>query len=489
MPRRSKPNQESGLRLAAVGQPATDAPRAAAARAVRLGQFYLDWRADRQRYCICWYDAGARTRRRKLTDVGAGPGSDPPIAAQQALAAHFAGHARPAQAQEPAEASVSAILSSYLTEHAAGLRYADKDGLAVAHFTEFLDAERRLGRLPDQVTVRDINGKLVDRFIDAMRQRGNVGETINRKLATVRAALNWAMRNEFITAAPYIKTVPEALCSGPRDLEWSPEQVAAILEAAWAEPGRQHVHLFAITSLSTHARTDAILECDLSEQLREIGDRRLINWLVPGDRLTRKRRSTVPVAPSLWPWLEGRAGKLIMYRALKAEKRWADKNVPEYFERPTYDIGKALSAAIVAAGKAHPSLRLVRPVLDDSGKQALRHFTRPDPATGCVPDPEPLWEPIGGTPNTFRHTCHTYLQTMGVPQAQIDLAAGHVAAEKGSGRNYTHLRPEYLREFLEAVEAYWSNLDTLTRVHRRTQCGPKIISLPTRRAAGDGLTS
>ncbi len=477
--RRSKPAHQPGPRIAAA---VSDEQRAAAARAIRLGPFYLDWRADRQRYCICWYDAGARTRRRKLTHVGAGPGADPPIAAQEALAAHFAAHARPAQAQEPAEASVSAILSSYLTEHCAGLRYADKDALAVAHFTEFLTAERRLGRLPDQVTVRDINGKLVDRFIEAMRARGNVGETINRKLATIRAALNWAMRSEIVTAAPYIKAVPEALCSGPRDLEWSPEQVAAILEAAWAMPERQHVHLFAITSLSTHARTDAILECDLTEQLKVIGERRLISWLVPGDRLTRKRRSTVPVAPSLWPWLDGRTGKLIMYRALLAEKRWADKNVPEYFERPTFDIGKALSAAIVAAGKAHPSLRLVRPVLDHDCNQALRRFTRRDPATGRVPDPEPLWEPAGGTPNTFRHTCHTYLQTMGVPQAQIDLAAGHIAAEKGSGRNYTHLRPEYLREFVEAVESYWSTMDSLTRVHRRTQGGPKIIMLPPRPA-------
>lgn len=482
MPRRSL----SGI--AAAGRVVSDAERAAAARAVRLGPFYLDWRADRQQYIICWYDAGARTRRRKRTGVGPGAGIEVPIAAQQALAAHFAGHAAPAKAQEPAEASVARIMTRYLAEHCANLRYADKDAIAVQHFQEFIADQRKLGRLPDQVTVRDINGRLVDQFIAACQARGNVGETINRKLATIRAALNWAMRNEIVTAAPYIKAVPEALCSGPRDLEWSPEQVAAILEAAWAIPDRQHVHLFAMCSLSTHARTDAILECDLTEQLKVIGDRRLISWLVPGDRLTRKRRSTVPVAPSLWPWLDGRTGKLITYRAEIARRRWADPNVPEYFERPTFDVGRALSAAIVAAGKAHPSLRLVRPVLDETGNQALRRFTRKDPATGRVPDPEPQWEPMGGTPNTFRHTCHTYLQTMGVPQAQIDLAAGHVAAEKGSGRNYTHLRPEYLREFLEAVEVYWSNMDSLTRVHRRTQFGPNIINLPTKRPAAGGAS-
>jgi hypothetical protein len=479
MPRRSEPSPAAGP---PAGPTATDAQRGEAARRVRLGEFYLDWRWDRQRYAICWYDGAARTRRRKLTDIGPGSGPETPIAAQQALAAHFAGHARPAQAQEPAEASVSAIFSRYLTEHCAGLRFADKDALAVQHFEEYLADQRRAGLLPVQITVGNINGRLIDGFVAAMQARGNVGETINRKLATIRAALNWARKNEIITAAPYIKASPESLLSGPRDLEWSPEQVAAILEAAASEPARHHVRDFAMVSLSTHARTDAILECDLAQQLRVVGDRQMINWLVPGDRLTRKRRSTVPVAPTLWQWLEGRTGKLIQYRVPIAERRWKEEGVPEYETRPTWDIGNALARTVVAAGIAHPSLRLVRPMLDESGNQMVRHFTRKDPASGRVPDPQPLWEPIARTPNTFRHTCHTYLQTMGVPQAQIDLAAGHVAAEKGSGRNYTHLRPEYLRELIQAVEAYWSNLDTLTRAHRRTQCGPKIITLPTRPA-------
>src|SRR3546814_3532331 len=68
-----------------------------------------------------------------------------------------------------------------------------------------------------------------------------------------------------------------------------------------------------------------------------------------------------------------------------------------------------------------------------------------------------MWRGLG-SPNTLRHTLHTYLQTVGVPQAQIDAAAGH-GSERGSGRNYTHLRPEYLKDFIEAVEAYWREMD------------------------------
>src|SRR3546814_3831930 len=75
-----------------------------------------------------------------------------------------------------------------------------------------------------------------------------------------------------------------------------------------------------------------------------------------------------------------------------------------------------------------------------------------------------MWRGLG-SPNTLRHTLHTYLQTVGVPQAQIDAAAGH-SSERGSGRNYTHLRPEYLKDFIDAVEAYWREMDRLTKVHR-----------------------
>ncbi len=73
-----------------------------------------------------------------------------------------------------------------------------------------------------------------------------------------------------------------------------------------------------------------------------------------------------------------------------------------------------------------------------------------------------------------------YPHTVGVPQAQIDAAAGHVSDGGGTGKNYTHLRPEYLKGFVAAVEAYWSEMDGLTRVHR-SQVGPKVHDLAERK--------
>ena len=108
---------------------------------------------------------------------------------------------------------------------------------------------------------------------------------------------------------------------------------------------------------------------------------------------------------------------------------------PSYFERECRDIGRAFDACLIEAGLVCQRT---------SGARSLRGL---------------------GSPNTLRHTIHTYLQTRGVPQAQIDAAAGH-SSEIGSGRNYTHLRPEYLRDMIDAVEGYWNEMDQYTSVHR-----------------------
>ncbi|HEX7874145.1 MAG TPA: hypothetical protein VF475_14625 [Sphingobium sp.] len=80
-----------------------------------------------------------------------------------------------------------------------------------------------------------------------------------------------------------------------------------------------------------------------------------------------------------------------------------------------------------------------------------------------------------GTPNSLRHTIITEMHRRGVPEAQIDAAAGHIGEGTGK-RNYRHLRPDYLAQLIDAVESYWSELTRYTTVHLRSQHGPKIIS-------------
>lgn len=144
MARRTSPpdRRQPALTLVAPGTPMLspreiDAERGRRARLVRLEPFYLDWRAERQLYCVAWYDTGARSRRRVITSCGPGEGLDPPIEARQALAAHFAAYARPAAPQVTTEAGVSGILSRYLSEHCSKLRAPQLPAGAAVHLESF----------------------------------------------------------------------------------------------------------------------------------------------------------------------------------------------------------------------------------------------------------------------------------------------------------------------------------------------------------------
>ena len=53
-----------------------------------------------------------------------------------------------------------------------------------------------------------------------------------------------------------------------------------------------------------------------------------------------------------------------------------------------------------------------------------------------------------------------------MPNAQIDTAAGH-STDGGTGDKYNHLRPDYLQEFIAAIEQFWAEVDAFTDVHRR----------------------
>lgn len=360
----------------------------------------------------------------------------------------------------------------WLKEEAAKRARADQYGYAIAHFNRFLGHERSEGLIVGHPLVDHINKDRMLRFIGFRKREGVKGETIHGELTAVRRALKWACDEQIISSIPFIPQVDKEDRSRPKEIEYSIEQVAALLEAAWRRGDRHHVHLFTMIMLSTHARTEATLEL-WSPQIR--------NGLIffnAADRLqTSKKRSIVPVAPTLVPWLAGIDGKVIKYRAQLAQSKWADPEVPEYFERDCFDIGNAFESCLTEAGTDHPSLQLCRPKLDKDGNQAVRILKN----TG---EERPLWEGVG-SPNTLRHTVHTYLQTVGVPQAQIDAAAGH-STEKGSGRNYTHLRPEYLKDFVAAIEAYWAEMLRYTKVHVRSPSGPNVLFFDTGRKAAGG---
>lgn len=431
----------------------------------RLGEFWLEWRTDRGEWAIAWHDRSAGFRRRKSTgcrDRGPGGGARPPEAAQRALADHFAAVDRPVVREQPGAARLSPILARWLTEDAVNRTRAGEYARAVKLFEAFLDVERASGKLTGAATVDDLTPPRIARYIEWRRAKHIAGETIDSELKGVRRGVNWAWKNQYLASVPFIPGVDAKLKSGPKSDEYSVEQLAAILDTGVGKLERLHVLRFAMIMLSAHARVEAVYDL----QAHQIS-RGLIDFNGTRERTT-KRRPIVPVAPTLEPWLTDIEGKVIRYRVPIAATRWADPGVPEWFDRDTYDVGNAWNAMVLEAAQAHPSLGLSAPLLARDGTPHRNREGKPSGRLRGL-----------GSPNTLRHTCHTWLQTVGVPQAQIDEAAGH-STERGSGRNYTHLRPEYLKDFIEGVELLWTELDHLTGAHRRSQSGPKVVPIRPR---------
>lgn len=360
--------------------------------------------------------------------------------------------------------SVAKLMDIWQVEHVAvntedPARYA----ISVQHFLRFFDAERRSGRVRSAVTVADVNKKLVERFIAFRKAEGVGGWTINRDLKALRGSLNHAWKNELIVSAPFIHDVDTKDRAKPRDLVYTPEQVAALLEAAHSDERRQHVFLYIMIAMSTLGRSEAILELDAA-QVRD----GCIHFLAFDRAQTKKRRSIVPICPTLAPWMENLSGKVIVYRTPIAEKNRLPDG-PAYFEKPCYDLGNSFDKCLVLAG-------ISRPVLDDDGQEVWL------PPRGKLGETEPRQKFTGiGTPNTLRHTIITEMHRRGVPEGQIDSAAGHAGDGTGK-RNYRHLRPDYLAELIAGIEAYWAEVTRFTTVHLRSQSGPKVVSMASARA-------
>lgn len=429
---------------------------------IQLGPFWLYYRAERNQWFITWYDDGGsgRGRRtcRKATGVeGLGEGNLPPQDAQDALADHYAAWRKPVE-QTIGEAFVEGLMADWL--EIADEKNADpqRSRDCIAQWLRFFEVERKAGRITRGPVVGDINKALCRRYIawrkaqPGKRRGTNVsGATISRELAALRATLRWAWEDERIASAPFVPDVDHKDKPGPKELIYTPEQVARLLEAARRIEERWHVHLYIMIMLSTHGRGEAVLELDADTQIRD----GLIYFNAPGRAQTKKRRSIVPIAPSLAPWLEGIQGKVIQYRT-----RTKDGDL---VTRPTASIKKAFEACLIEAGICEQEVDEKGTAMWIAPRAKLGESSRRPKMKGI------------GSPNTLRHTIATELHAYGVPEAQIDSAAGH-SGEGTNKKNYRHLRPGYLKELIDGVEAYWDRVGEHTSAHLRSHSDPKVIA-------------
>ncbi len=261
-----------------------------------VGDYWLDRRRDGASPHI-WQIATARgrtvvyrsTRKRELD------------AAKAVLDAHVAS-LRSLGRQEPSEAIVAALLTTYWKERGRKAVNHDQTGRSLRTFLGFLMQD------PAGVVavVTDLTPSLFERFREwrmgphrfdlewfgdsfAYESKGVSGATIQRNINDVRAAIHHAEANMRIPLAPRIRDLDRRWLSPPRERVLTRDELARM---AWYCAHNPDLFRFAALQFATAVRPQAALKFDPCTQYDDA--RGLIDLQPGASPQTRKRNATVP---------------------------------------------------------------------------------------------------------------------------------------------------------------------------------------------------
>jgi integrase len=288
-----------------MGRPKLDTPNYRLAR--RQGRFY-----------VRWWESGAWKR------ISAGTSIE--REAQVFLAQFIAGQGTP---EPPPAPTVEAIVEGYLADRKQAVRHYERLEMAAKPLC------RHLGDLqPDHLTKERIRFYRARRQAeghpvgpaDAQRKKSIADGTLIRELGMLRAALQWAKREKWISGdLPHIE-MPEQ--PPPRDKWLTRDEADRLLASAKAF----HVRVFLSLCLYTAGRGGAIRELTWD---RVDFDGGLINL---GHVSGGKSRAVVPMSDKLRPILmEARQGATCPY-------------VIEYAGQPVHSLKTATRGAARRAG-------------------------------------------------------------------------------------------------------------------------------------------
>lgn len=278
-----------------------------------VGDFWLDKRRDGRSpaiWQIASYDAATRsicyrsTRRRSLEE------------AKGIIHAHVEKD-RARQAQDPADAKVIPLLFLYWEEHGKGVVSPGQIASSIRCFIGFLMQDTEAGL---DLTVAGISPNLFTRFRKwrmgahdyAVPWAGKTykhsspgvrGESVQRNLDDIRAALTHHANNGRLPYSPKVPSVPDELRSAPRDRVLSIEELGAIVGFA---RGDIDMLRFVLLILGTAVRPEAASQFDPRAQWNP--SLRLID-LHPRDwKRTKKVNPVVPAPDGLIPILDAWRG-------------------------------------------------------------------------------------------------------------------------------------------------------------------------------------
>ena len=194
--------------------------------------------------------------------------------AKQRLDQWFIESHRP-QSEPLTEISLAAVVGRYLSEHAA---HTPSAKTALIHASIWLDYWQ-------DAALSELTPPKQREFHAALKSQGKSESYIQRSIATIQAAVNFAWKNGEIAAPVYFLKLPKQ--SGkPMGRPIERAELRALLAASPAE----HLQRYIKTLMATAARPDAVL--DLNSRQIDF-QRGLINLNPAGRQQTKKYRPTV----------------------------------------------------------------------------------------------------------------------------------------------------------------------------------------------------
>lgn len=287
------------------------------------------------------------------------------------------GQARGSGPSRPAEMTIADVLTDYARKHGAETAAPERIGFAMDRLIDWWG----------NLTVDAIRQETCRRY---WRDRGVSDGTVRRELGVLRAAINYAVKDGQLTAAPFVWLPPRP--SGKE--RWlTRSEAAALLWAAKSEPKvRLYLPLFVLLGLYTGARKGAILSLRWT-QVDLVHGR--IDFNQPYRRQTNKRRPIIPIPKGLAWFLR------------KAHQRATCPYVIHRDGKPLRDVKKGFATACRRSG------------LEDV------------------------------TPHTLRHTSGTWMAQKGVDLWQIGGYLGHTHAR--TTELYGHHHPDFLLDARDAL--------------------------------------
>lgn len=284
-----------------------------------------------------------------------------------------------AQATEPVdELTVPQALDWYWDSYAKDLMRPDSADLAMRNLKTFFGST-----LAEQCTISKQQA-----YVDHKREIGYGVESIRRDLSVLSAALRRAVKHNKLDRAPPFLTLTPA---PPRERWLARDEVARLFRRLRRKRSR-HVLLFARLALYTGARTMAILDLTWDRVNFQTG---IIDFNVPGRRITKKRRVAVRMTP-------------VLRRALVATKRRSrSTHVISWAGNRLDRVAKAFIQACIDVG------------LDDV------------------------------SPHVLRHTFASWAVQKGVPIYAVGKALGQTVAS--TTERYAKLAPDDIAAVMEAV--------------------------------------